>query len=239
MSDNLKIYSWKEIVESIRSPYNTYVFVGKRNTGKSKSVRNLVVELLRKIYHQNIALFSNTSFKRLNEDYKFLIDNPYAKVFPGDKKTIEENTQLILNHCESMKKRNKNYSVLVIFDDIDVTKKNDKVAELFTQGRHYNISVIVSSQNASYFLSPTIRTNIDYLAFRKIENSYKETLWNVCDIEMSFKDFKSFMRDNATDYKFIFYDNKSDSKHDLDKLKVVKAVMYKSMKLNEEKDNKK
>ena len=27
------------------------------------------------------------------------------KVFPGDKKTIEDNTQLILNHCESMKKR--------------------------------------------------------------------------------------------------------------------------------------
>ena len=138
-----------------------------------------------------------------------------------------------------MKKRNKNYSVLVILDDIDVTKKNDKVAELFTQERHYNISVIVSSQNASYFLSPTIRTNIDYLAFRKIENSYKETLWNVCDIEMSFKDFKSFMRDNATDYKFILYNNKSDSKHDFDKLKVVKAVMCKSMKLNEEKDKKK
>ena len=47
------------------------------------------------------------------------------------------------------------------------------------------------------------------------------------------------MRNNATDYKFIFYDNKSDSKHDFDKLKVVKAVMYKSMKLNEEKDKKK
>ena len=55
---------------------------------------------------------------------------------------------------------------------------------------------------------------------------------------MSFKDFKSFMRDNATDYKFIFYDNKSDSKHDLDKLKVAKAVMYKSMELSEEKDSK-
>ena len=92
------------------------MFVGKRNTGKSKSVRNLVVELLRKIYHHNIVLFSNTSFKRLNEDYKFIIDNPYAKVFPGDKKTIEDNTQLILNHCESMKKQNKNYSTVPCFD---------------------------------------------------------------------------------------------------------------------------
>ena len=231
MSDNLKIYTWKEIIETIKSPYNTYVFVGKRNTGKSKSVRNLIVELLQKVNHHNIVLFSTTSYKYLNDDYKFLSDNPYAKVFPGDKITIEDNIQKILDHCEDMKKKHKNYSILVIFDDIDVTKKNDKVAELFTQGRHYNLSVIVSAQSASYFLGPTIRTNIDYLAFRKLENSFKEKLYDACDLHMSFKEFNKYARDNATEFKFIFYDNKSDSKHDEDKLKVVKAVLYEDMKL--------
>ena len=92
MTDSLKIYTWKEIVENIKSPYNIYVFVGKRNTDKSKSVKNLIVDLLQKINHHNIVLFSNISYKKLNEDYKFLIDNPYANVFPEDKKTIEENT---------------------------------------------------------------------------------------------------------------------------------------------------
>ena len=43
MSDNLRIYSWKEIVESIRSPYNTYVFVGKRNTEKVKASETLLL----------------------------------------------------------------------------------------------------------------------------------------------------------------------------------------------------
>jgi len=33
-----------------------------------------------------------------------------------------------------MKAKHKEYSLMVIFDDIDVTKRNDKVAELFTQG---------------------------------------------------------------------------------------------------------
>ena len=48
------------------------------------------------------------------------------------------------------------------------------------------------------------------------------------------------MRDNANRSQVsFFYDNKSDSKHDFDKLKVVKAVMCKSMKLNVEKDSKK
>ena len=63
----------------------------------------------------------------------------------------------ILKHCRDMKAKHHDYSLMVIFDDIDVTKRNDKVAELFTQGRHYNISVIVSSQNAAYFLDPTKR----------------------------------------------------------------------------------
>ena len=40
-----------------KSPYNTYVFVSMRNSGKSKSIRNLVVELLEQIPHHNIILW--------------------------------------------------------------------------------------------------------------------------------------------------------------------------------------
>ena len=187
-----KINSWEDIISNISSPSNTYVFVSMRNSGKSKSIRNLIVELLNKIHHHNIILFSTTAEKELNNDYKFLKDCPFAKVYPGSKKEIELHIDKILDHCKVMKKKNKDYSIMVIFDDIDVTKKNDKVAELFTQGRHYNISVIVSSQNAAYFLDPTKRTNIDYLAFRKVENTYKKTLFNMINTKMKFDQFKEY-----------------------------------------------
>ena len=75
-----KVYSWKEIVTGTKSPYNTYVFVSMRNSGKSKSIRNLVVELLREKPHHNIILFSTTAYRELNDDYKFLQDSKYAKV---------------------------------------------------------------------------------------------------------------------------------------------------------------
>ena len=226
-----KVYSWEDIIEDIPSPYNTYVFVSMRNSGKSKSIRNLIVELLNKVEHHNIILFSTTAEKELNDDYKFLKECPFAKVYPGTKQVMEENIDKILDHCKNMKKKNKNYSVMVIFDDIDVTKKNDKVAELFTQGRHYNISVIVSSQNAAYFLDPTKRTNIDYLAFRKVENTYKKTLYNMINTKMKFDQFKEFINENTTDYKFIVYDNTSQSKDEQERLKVVKAVLYDNMKV--------
>ena len=118
---------------------------------------------------------------------------------------------------------------MAVFDDVDITKRNDKVTELFTQGRHYNISIIVSSQNAAYFLDPTKRTNIDYLAFRKVENTYKKTIYNMINTSMNFKEFISFINNNTTDYKFILYDNTSQAKDESERLKVVKAVLYDDM----------
>ena len=121
----------------------------------------------------------------------------------------------------------------MIFDDIDVTKRNDKVAELFTQGRHYNFCVIVSSQNVVY-LDPTKRSNIDYLAFRKVENTYKKTLWNMCNTKMKFGDFKDYINDNTTNYKFILYDNTSQSENENERLKVVKTILYNNLKVDTE-----
>jgi hypothetical protein len=227
--NNRKVDTWSDIIQGIKSPYNTYVFISARNSGKSKAVRNLIVELLKKVGHNHIILFSSTAYEKLNKDYEFLMKMKEAKVFPGDKKDIDENIDEVLKYCKEAKQRSEDYAAMVIFDDIDVTKKNDKVSKLFTQGRHYNLSVIVSSQNASYFLDPTKRNNIDYLAFRKVENTYKETLWKMCNIDLSSKEFNKFIKENTEDYKFILYDNTSQGKEDQDKLKVVKAFLYKSI----------
>ena len=83
-----------------------------------------------------------------------------------------------------------------------------------------------------YFLDPTKRSNIDYLAFRKVENTYKKTLWNMCNTKMKFEQFKDFINDNTTDYKFILYDNTSQSQDENERLKVVKAVLYDEMKVS-------
>jgi len=44
------------------------VFVSMRNSGKSKSIRNLVVELLKQIPHHNINFFCTTSHREMNDD---------------------------------------------------------------------------------------------------------------------------------------------------------------------------
>ena len=52
---------------------------------------------------------------------------------------------------------------------------------------------------------------------------------------MRFEQFKDFINDNTTDYKFIVYDNTSQSQDENERLKVVKAVLYDNMKVGTEK----
>ena len=69
------------------------------------SIRNLVVELLKQIPHHNIILFSTTAFGELNDDYKFVKESKYAKIYPWSKDEIDQHIDGILKHCRDMKKR--------------------------------------------------------------------------------------------------------------------------------------
>jgi hypothetical protein len=80
-------------------------------------------------------------------------------------------------------------------------------------------------------MDPTKRTNIDYLAFRKVENTYKKRLYEMCNTKMKYEEFKDFLDKNTTDYKFILFDNTSQTSKDKERLKVVKAKLYDELKL--------
>ena len=51
---------------------------------------------------------------------------------------------------------------------------------------------------------------------------------------MKFDQFKDYINDNTTDYKFILYDNTSQSENENERLKVVKAILYDEMKVGTE-----
>ena len=44
----------------------------------------------------------------------------------------------------------------------------------------------------------------------------------MCNTKMKFEHFKDFINENTTDYKFILYDNTSQSQDENERLKVVK-----------------
>ena len=62
-----KVYSWREIVAGIKSPYNTYVFVSIRNSGKSKST----VSFIKKIDCGNFFYLCHQNDKPKNVRFNF------------------------------------------------------------------------------------------------------------------------------------------------------------------------
>jgi len=60
----------------------------------------------------------------------------------------------------------------------------------------------------------------------------------MCNTKMKFEDFKDFINDKTTDYKFILYDNTSQSQDENERLKVVKAILYDDLKVDTERKKK-
>ena len=60
----------------------------------------------------------------------------------------------------------------------------------------------------------------------------------MCYTKMKIEQFKDYINDNTTDYKFILYDNTSQSQNENERLKVVKAVLYDDMKVGTERKKK-
>ena len=57
----------------------------------------------------------------------------------------------------------------------------------------------------------------------------------MCNTRMRFYQFKDFINDNTTGYRFILYDNTSQSQNENERLKVAKEVLYDDMKVDIEK----
>ena len=142
------------------------VLIGRRDTGKSFLVRDLLY------YHQNIPLgtvisgteagngFYSEHVPKLfiHDEYKSgIIDN----ILKRQKTVLRE----IRKEIEVYKKSNIDPRAFVILDDclFDATWTRDKLMRLlFMNGRHWKIMLIITMQYP-LGIPPTLRTNIDYV----------------------------------------------------------------------------
>jgi hypothetical protein len=95
---------------------------------------------------------------------------------------------------------------------------------LYTLGRHWNITTILSAQITTKAVSPSIRNNTQYLFFRKLNSkTIKDNVFQ-CLLNSPFEDGKdlyNFVMKNNKDYQFIAYFN--DDRDVKDSIKIVKA----------------
>lgn len=200
---------------------NSFITIlSTRKSGKSYLVAQLIYNFLTNPESNKcdlLYMFSNTSKFEEGGNYDF-IDKKC--MFPADVETVEKVVGRLL---QIQLKTNKKHHIMLVFDDIDLSKKYEgSLEKLATMGRHYNITTVLSAQVAVNAVSPAIRNNTTYLFFRKLNNeAIKKQVYSmiITDEFESPQEFHDFVKQNIGDYQFIFYDNDGDNKQ----LQVIKA----------------
>ena len=192
---------------------STYTLLSCRKSGKSFMIRNLIYLLLKQKKIDLIYLFSYTA--DVDQAYEFL-----DKSYIFDPSIMDKTIDLIFQ----MQKAHPTRKVCIICDDFDLEKSHDSLNSLYTRGRHYNITTILSAQITTKGISSSIRNNTIYLFVRKLNaRTIKDYVFQML-LNTEFDDpktFYNFIKNNVEDYKFVLYLN--DDRPSTDSIKIIKA----------------
>ena len=192
------------------------VVIGKRDTGKSFLVRDLL------FYQQEIPI--GTVISGTEEGNGF-----YAKMVPKLFVHNEYNTAIIENilkrqrtvlkqikkEMETYKRSTIDPRAFVILDDClyDATWTRDKMMRLlFMNGRHWKVMLVITMQYP-LGIPPTLRTNIDYVFILR-ENyiaNRKRIYENYAGMFPTFESFCQVMDQCTENYECLVINNNSKS----------------------------
>jgi len=237
MTLQLKKFDMKNIV--FKHNENTgpvIVMIGRRDTGKSYLVRDLLY------YHQDIPIGTVISGTEAGNGF---YANHVPKLFIHD----EYNTAIIENilkrqktvlkqvkkELESFKKSNIDPRAFVILDDclFDAAWTRDKMMRLlFMNGRHWKIMLIITMQYP-LGIPPVLRTNIDYVFILRepyIANR-KRIYENYAGMFPTFESFCQVMDQCTENYECLVINNNVKSNKLQDQIFWYKAEGHKEFKL--------
>ena len=189
---------------------NVLVFLGKRNTGKSFLVRDMLY------YNRDIptgVVISPT--EAANRFYS----NMVPSLFIHDEYTPDLVQSITKRQIKVMKKTKINKKIdprtFLILDDClydGCWKKDKNIRYLFFNGRHIKVFLLITMQYP-LGIPPELRTNVDF-CFILRENNYnnrKRIYENYCSIFPTFEIFCQVMDKITEDYGCLVIDNTTKS----------------------------
>jgi hypothetical protein len=237
MSLELKKFDMKSIsFKANESKGPVIVLIGKRDTGKSFLVRDLLY------YHQDIPVGSVISGTEEGNGFygkmvpRLFIHNEYNTVIIENilkrQRTI---LKQIKKEMESYKRTTIDPRAFVILDDClyDNTWSRDKMMRLlFMNGRHWKIMLVITMQYP-LGIPPTLRTNIDYVFILR-ENyiaNRKRIYDNYAGMFPTFESFCQVMDQCTENYECLVINNNVKSNKLQDQVFWYKADNHNDFKL--------
>jgi hypothetical protein len=192
------------------------VLIGKRDTGKSFLVRDLLY------YQQDIPIGTVISGTEEGNGFygkmvpKLFIHNEYnTAIIENILKRQRTVLKQIKNEIENYKRSNIDPRAFVILDDClyDNTWARDKMMRLlFMNGRHWKIMLVITMQYP-LGIPPTLRTNIDYVFILR-ENyiaNRRRIYDNYAGMFPTFESFCQVMDQCTENYECLVINNNSKS----------------------------
>ena len=212
------------------------VLIGRRDTGKSYLVRDLLY------YHQDIPIGTVISGTEAGNGFfgahvpKLFIHNEYnASIIENILKRQKTVLRQIKKEEEMYKKSSIDPRAFVILDDClyDATWTRDKVMRLlFMNGRHWKMMLVITMQYP-LGIPPNLRTNIDYVFILRepyISNR-KKIYENYAGMFPTFESFCQVMDQCTENYDCLVINNNSKSNKLTDQIFWYKADNHKPFKL--------
>jgi hypothetical protein len=197
------------------------VLIGRRDTGKSYLVRDLL------FYHQDIPIgtvISGTEagngFYSTHVPKLFIHDEYNTAIIENILKRQKTVMKQVKKEMENYKRSNIDPRTFVILDDClyDATWTKDKMMRLlFMNGRHWKVMLIITMQYP-LGIPPNLRTNIDYVfILREPYINNRKRIWeNYAGMFPTFESFCQVMDQCTENFECLVINNnaKSNKLHD-------------------------
>ena len=217
------------------------VFIGRRGTGKSYLVRDLLY------YHQNLRrgiVMSDT--EKLGDGF-FSKHIPKCMIYEKyNTTTIQQLLSTQKMELKRIKKEKEAYGTsnidartFCLLDDClyDKTWKNDEfMRKLFMNGRHWKVMLIITMQYP-LGIPPNLRTNIDYtFILREPYKRNRKIIWeNYAGMFPTFDSFEQVMNQCTENFECLVISNNAKSNKLVDQIFWYKAEKPPPFKLCEQK----
>ena len=204
---------------------STIIAIGKRRTGKSWCLRNIMFEMKNKIPAG--IVISQTD--ELNKFWRQYIPKQhiYPKYDPEILDFVFQRQKAILNNTAKTKAEiEKEAPFFVLLDDVisdSRLKYDENLMELFVAGRHYKLFVMITTQYAKG-LNPTLRGNTDYIIVCKtLQGRQRESLWEDF-ADFTTKDgFFTMLDEYTEDNEVVVFDTSDNTSDPMEMLRWWKA----------------
>ena len=237
MTLDLKKFDMKNI--SFRPDENkgpVIVLIGRRDTGKSFLVRDLLY------YHQDIPIGTVISGTEAGNGFfsshvpKLFIHDEYnSAIIENILKRQKQVLKQIKKEMEAYKRTTIDPRAFVILDDCLYDSKwtKDKLMRLlFMNGRHWKIMLVITMQYP-LGIPPNLRTNIDYVfILREPYIANRKRIWeNYAGMFPTFESFCQVMDQCTENFECLVINNNSKSNKLSDQIFWYKAQNHSNFKL--------